>query len=163
MDGSPSSGAIEGRQAYTEAIRALLCGLPDQGVRDLWLVGGDFEAWPLDEPPVLEALSRWARPVGRMLHIVGGDFVAVQRRFPRFSAWRNDRSHAFEAWRPAPDERAVMGSWLQAGAQGVELLDVAHWRARRVTNPAALRSLAERAAALLHRCESAWPITTLGL
>jgi hypothetical protein len=154
---------IEGRSAFGAAIRDLLLALPDRAVREIWMLGEDYEGWPLDDPSVLDALSRWTRLPGRRIHMVGGDFETVQQRFPRFSEWRRHRGHLFEAWQPAQAERALMGCWLIAGSQAIELLDGQHWRARLVDDPAALRALNERAVALLHRCEPGWPITTLGL
>ncbi|WP_088279453.1 hypothetical protein [Ideonella sp. A 288] len=161
-DAAPSADQ-DGRQAFTDALRELLTNLPGQGLHEMWWVDESFEAWPLDEPAVLEALSRWSRVPGRRLHIVGSDFELTARRHPRFAAWRRDRAHVTEAWRPLPTERTDLPVRLLAGDRGVELLDRVHWHWRRVDDRATLVNLMSSTADLLHRCESAWPITTLGL
>ena len=163
MDDARTSDGIVGRQAYSDALAALLVGLPGSAVRECWLVGADFDGWPLDSAAVLQALTRWARPAGRRLTLIGTDFDRIQTRFPRFGAWRRARTHVLEAWQPEAPECADMGSWLLAGQRAVVLVDALHWRAQQLAEPVALRALAEKTSALLHRCQSAWPVTTLGL
>lgn len=163
---SAPASVVHGRQAWSDALRDLFLALPQVPTgagRDLWMVGEWFEAWPLDEPAVLDALSQWIKPAGRRLHIAGGDFEAVQRRHPRFATWRRDRGHLIDAWQPAQTERVVLGPLLLAPHQALELLEVERWSARSVRDPSALRALRDGVAALLHRCESGWPVTTLGL
>ena len=157
------TGVIDGRRAFTEALRIPLLALGDASTRELWLIDDGFEAWPLDEPAVLDAMSQWHRAAGRQVHMIGADFDAVARRHPRFANWRRSRVHGFDAWQPLEADRSELGAVLLAGDHAVELLDREHWRARIQLSPAALRALAENAASLLRRCESAWPVTTLGL
>jgi hypothetical protein len=159
----PRTAPIEGRQDFAEALRQILVGLPGQNTRELWLIDEQFSGWPLDEPTVLDALSQWARLGGRQIHMVGLDFDAVSRSHPRFTAWRRPFGHAVAAWQPAADQRVPLNAVLLTSAAGIELLERTHWRARWVTDPAALRHLAENVAELQHRCEPAWPVTTLGL
>ncbi len=156
---------IDGRQAFTDALRATLLSLAEQPplAGELWLIDQEFAAWPLDEPAVLAALTMWLRRPGTRLRLIGNDYDAVARRCPRFSQWRRHQVHVFEAWQPAPSERRVLSAVLLAGKRSIELLDAERWRARHVTEPAALRGLLEHAAVLLQCCEPAWPATTLGL
>lgn len=163
VDSALPLGVTDGRGEFTASVRQMLLELPQRAPRDLWLIDSEFDAWPLDEAAVLDALTAWRRPAGRTLHIVASDFKVVQRRFPRFSAWRLPRTHAFEAWQPLPDERVALSAVLLAESVALELLDATRWRARRVSDRAPLRTLQENLAALLHRCQSAWPATTLGL
>lgn len=156
-------GVSEGRDAFVAAVRSLLLGLPEQGPREVWMVDPEFEAWPLDDDPVLDAFTQWLRPAGRRLHIVAGDFKALALRHPRFSTWRRPWAHALDAWQPLPEEQVQLPALLLAGGSALELLDAARWRARVVSTRPALRALHENVATLLHRCESAWPVTTLGL
>ncbi len=154
---------IDGRPAFADALRQALLVLPEQAVRELRLIDEEFAGWPLDEPAVLDALTRWLRLGGRQIHMLGRDFDAVLRRHPRFALWRRPFTHAFTAWQPTVDHRQSLDAVLLTATVGIELLDRTHWRARRVTNPAALRHLAENVAELQHLCEPAWPATTLGL
>lgn len=156
-------GVSEGRDAFVATVRSLLLGLPERGPREVWMVDAEFEAWPLDDDTVLDALAVWLRPPGRRLHIVAGDFKAVQWRHPRFSAWRRPWTHVLDAWQPLPEERVQLSALLLAGDAALEMLDAARWRARMVSGRPALRVLHENVAGLLHRCQSAWPATTLGL
>lgn len=163
MDSSRPLNAIDGRQAFTDAIRALLLQLPELAPREVWMIDAAFDGWPLDEPAVLDALTAWLRLAGRQLNIVANDFSAVQQRFPRFGNWRKPRVHALQAWQPTPEDRLPLTAQLLASSAAIELLDATHWRARKVSDRADLRSLNENAGTLLRRCQSAWPVTTVGL
>ncbi len=155
--------AIEGRAELVGAWRQLLLTASESGARELVCVDADFVDWPLDEPAVIDALQRWARPHGRVFRMLASDFEPVARRCPRFAAWRRDWAHRFQARCPGADDRIELPSLLLAGAQAVEVLDRERWRARHVTAPADLRALYEQCEAIAQRCEPAWPATTLGL
>jgi hypothetical protein len=159
----PDSALIDGRQEIIGAWRQLLLGAADAGVRELRCIDPDFTDWPLDEPAVLDALLRWARPAGRMLHMVAQDFGALERKHPRFTAWRRDWSHRFEARQPVESGAGDLPTLLLADRQAVQLLDREHWRARWLLQPAERRALLEQYEAIAQRCGAAWPPTTLGL
>jgi len=163
LGGGPLGPGLEGRHAFTDALHAAMTQLPSQGARELWMIDADFEGWPLDAPAVLESLSHWLRGGGRQVRMLSLDFDAVARWHPRFASWRRDRSHAFQAWHPSPGERVDMPSWWLAGDVGLELLDREQWRGRWLGGRQVLREKVDQAEALLHRCEPAWPSTTLGL
>lgn len=160
----PDANIILGRTAWIGALREALLGLPaEAGAATITLIDADFTIWPLDEPAVLDALTRWARPTGRLLRFIGADFATTVRRLPRLAAWRRSWAHRVEAWQPAPDEAGDLGSIMLLPGRGLQLLDAAHWRGRQLRLPADLRALAEACDAKLQRCEAAWPATTLGL
>lgn len=161
--GEAGAATIEGRQACRAALRDQLLDLSAGGAAEVWLVDADYEIWPLDDAEVLAALVHWARPQGRRLRMIGRDFAAVERRLPKFSAWRRTWAHAFEARQPAAGEVLELPTLLWAGPCALEVLDTVHWRARRLGEASALRTLMEQIEALSQRCESAWPATTLGL
>jgi hypothetical protein len=163
MDPGTGSNAFDGRQAYTDALRTVLVGVGDASPRELWWVDACFTGWPLDEPEVLEALTRWLRRPARRLVVIGGDFAQLARDHPRFTRWRCDHGHVIEAWEPLVGERIELDAVLIAGPTAIELVDRMHWRGRTLSEPSAVRELTEHVASLLHRCQSAWPITTLGL
>jgi hypothetical protein len=163
VDGTPGGALIEGRTEVIGAWRQLLLGAADAGVRELRCIDPDFTEWPLDEPAVLDALLRWARPPGRMLRMVAQDFGALERKHPRFTAWRRDWSHRFEALQPVESSAGELPTLLLADRQAIELLDRERWRARRLLEPAERRALMEQCEAIAQRCEPAWPPTTLGL
>ena len=163
MAPNPDPARIDSRHAFADALRQFWLALPEQTARELWLVDAQFAGWPLDEPDVLAALARWLRQGGRQIHLLAQDFSAVEREHPRFTVWRRPFAHAIAAWQPAQDQRLALDALLLTSTGAIELLDREHWRARHVTEPAAIRNLAENVAALRHLCEPAWPVTTLGL
>lgn len=162
--GDNSSHVVEGREAWADALRQALLGAAALDARVLWCVDVDFDDWPLGEPAVVDALVQWARPPGRVLRLVGGDFGQLALRHPRLAQWRRDWSHRFEAFTPADAaEAAALPGLLLAGARGLELLDRVRCRARVLDTAAELRQLEERCEVLLERCTPAWAATTLGL
>ncbi len=158
------TAAIVGRLAVVDALRQhlLSLGLAD-APRHLLLRDDDrFGFWPLDEPTVLDTLSRWLREPGRQLTLLGRDFAAMATHHPRFARWRRDWVHRVAAWQPAEPDTALNGLLLEP-QRAVQLLDPVHWRGRRVDDPRLLRALREQCDAQLQRSEPAWPSTTLGL
>lgn len=160
-----TAGVITGRDAWVSQLRNTLLALAsaDPAPRELLLWSADFAEWPLDEAPVLDALSHWLRPSGRQLCLMGRDFEATARRHPRLARWRRDWSHRIAAWTPTTPPEAEPAGLLLSSTVVVQLLDPVHWRARLLTDAAALRAWREQCDACLQRCEAAWPATTLGL
>lgn len=158
-------GALVGREAWISGLRDALLALAsaDPPPRDLLLWSADFAEWPLDEAPVLDALSQWLRPNGRRLCLIGRDFEATARRHPRLVRWRRDWSHRIDTWTPTVPLDGEPAGLLLSSALLVQLLDPVHWRARRVADAGAVRLWREQCDASLQRCEPAWPATTLGL
>ena len=73
-------------------------------------------------------------------------------------------SHAFQAWHPSPGERVDMPSWWLAGDVGLLSCSIVSSGAEGgLGGRQVLRRKVDQAEALLHRCEPAWPSTTLGL
>lgn len=160
-----SAGALDvfGRAAAIEAWRALLRDLPAASPRQLWLVDADFDAWPLDEPEVMRALTEWVRQPGRRMTWLGAGFAALEKAQPRLATWRRTYAHAVEAFVSSGGEVVDWPCWLLAERRAVEIDDRPHWRGRVVTEPMRLRAMRESIDALLQRCEPGWPGTTLGL
>ncbi len=154
---------IDGRAQARGAWRDLLLALPEAAPRGLWVVDIDFAGWPLDEPAVMDALTRWIRLPGRRMVWIGADFDAVESRFARLVAWRRSFAHAVDAFRPVDGEPVDWPCWLLAERSAVTLFDRERWRGRTVTAQAELRAMREAADALLQRCGPAWPATVLGL
>lgn len=154
---------IDGRTAASAAWRKLLLALPELQPRRVWLVDPDFDAWPLSDVDVIDAMSAWMRTGGRRMTWIGADFEAVERRHPRLARWRRLYAHAIDAYRPAEGEQVDWPCWLIVERTALVLDDRERWRGRTVSEPARLREMGEAADALLQRCEPAWPGTTLGL
>lgn len=166
--GDPPSGResalLHGRTDCLQALRQTLLQALDDGSADVWWVDPDFVDWPLDDSDVIDALTRWARPASRSLHLIGGQFDLTAHRHPRFARWRRDWSHRFDAWAPVdPAQVADLPTLLVCARAGMEILDRIQWRARLLTQPQQVKQAREHCEILRQHCESAWPATTLGL
>jgi hypothetical protein len=161
----PAAG-VTGRVAGIALLRRVLVGLADGEPRvqgEVWLADADFDNWPLDDDEVLAGLTRWLRPTGRRLQLIGLEFDAVARKHPRFARWRRDWSHRLSAWRPVEGPLPADLRLLLAPDVAMQWLDARDARLRVVSDAVALRAMHERCADFLQRCEPAWPVTTLGL
>lgn len=161
----PARRLIDGRSEWQAAVREALLTLPDSTAREITLADVDFELWPLGEPAVVDALTRWLRQPGRKLRLLAIDYDGMVRYAPRFVAWRRSWTHAIEAMAPADLVADDMPSmlWMPAPPLAVELLDRERGRARLMQDPREVRLVADRIAAILQRSEPAWPANALGL
>ena len=123
----------------------------------------DGSPWPLDDEAVIAALTRWIRLPGRRLRLVGSRYDVIQRDQPRFSSWRQRFAHAIECWNPTEVDPGDLPSLLLFDSAVLELLDRERWQARQSSERRTLVLQRERLHALLQRCETAWPVTVLGL
>jgi hypothetical protein len=159
----PCEGGIASRAEFQAAVRGVLTHVAERGVRRMVWVSPDFEAWPVDEPPLLDALSVWARH--RTVHMVwmASDFDALRRRAPRLVTWRQHWSHALQCLAPA-DEVVELPSLLLVDDQlVVKLFDKAHWRGRISCSAPDIQAAREQFDALLQRSTETFPVTTLGI
>ena len=182
----PSAGLPQGRLACTTLLRQALLGMapmplpanprpnlpesmpitapaPWAATRQLWLADPDFTDWPLDEPAVLNALSAWLRQGGRQVQLVGLAFDTTARERPRLARWRRDWSHAIAVWTPCDGVLPPPLHGLLAAPLRLQWQDSADWRMRCTTDIAHAHRGHLQNADFLQRCESAWPVTTLGL
>lgn len=184
--GWPITGLHHGRPACIALLRRALLGLapatkpastlttalastpttapaPWAATRQLWLADPDFTDWPLDEPAVLDALSAWLRQGGRQVHMAGLQFETTARRHPRLERWRRDWSHAVNVWIPTEGGLPPLLCGLLAAPLWLQWLDAPDWRMRCTSDGAHAHTVQLQTADFLQRCESAWPVTTLGL
>jgi hypothetical protein len=134
------------------------------GARRIVWVDPDFADWPLDEPALHDALTAWLRLPGRRLVLLADDYGGVPRLQPRFVAWRRSWSHAVEAWTPADGPAGDLPTLaIDDGSVCVHVIDAQRWRGRAVIDARATRLWRDQVDALLQRCETAFPIQTLGL
>ena len=156
--------AIDSRAAFARALRVAIARAADEGVRELCWVDPDYADWSLDEPELLDALTRWARPKDRRLLMLAHDFDTIAVGHPRFVTWRRVWAHVVTA-RAAPElDRTELPS-LMLGSPDASLqrLSVAPLRARWLTDGDDWRTWREVADAVLQRSEDAFPAHTLGL
>ena len=155
--------SAESRSEFIALAREMLSALDKTTGRDITLVDVDFSVWPLDDVTIVEALTRWIQLPGRCLRLVGRRFDLLERGQPRFAAWRKPFSHAVQCMTPVDLEPSDMPAVLLLESGYVELLDRERWQARWTLDRRAWVLQRERIDALVQRCESAWPVTVLGL
>ncbi|MEW6704241.1 MAG: hypothetical protein AB1430_05275 [Pseudomonadota bacterium] len=156
------STAILGRSEVVQAWRTLLQRALAEGTRELWCSDVDFADWPLNEPALVEALVRWAKPHHR-LHLLAQHYDEMPRRHPRFVRWRRDWGHLVQAWCVEDLDASQQPCLLIAGDRSIELLDREHWRAVASEEAADAQRARERLDAILQRSAPGFAATTLGL
>jgi hypothetical protein len=155
--------SAESRSDFIALARDVLSPLDKTSGRDITLVDVDFSVWPLDDATVVESLTRWIQLPGRCLRLVGGRFDLLERGQPRFASWRKPFSHAVQCMTPVDLEPSDVPAVLLLDAGYLELLDRERWQARWTLDRRAWVLQRERIDGLMQRCESAWPVTVLGL
>ncbi|HET9823370.1 MAG TPA: hypothetical protein VFQ16_16245 [Burkholderiaceae bacterium] len=161
-DESARPGAIDGRTAFRDAVRRAFATAARERVRELQLVDVDYEAWPLDDAGVLEALGAWARLPSRRLLMVAARFDALPRLFPRFAAWRRDWSHVVEC-RATDVEPSQIPTLVLAGPASLHLADAQRWRGHWLATPREVDDWHEVVDVLVQRSEPGFAVNTLGL
>jgi hypothetical protein len=160
----PAPPPIDSQASFVAALRWGFDAAFAQPVRRIVCVDGDFAAWPLDEPVLLDALTTWLRLPQRRLVLLARSYDEVPRRSPRFTAWRRDWAHTVEAWQPPDDLAADLPTLLLADTLlSVQLLDALRWRGRTCSNAREIRPWSEQIDALLQQSSPAFSIGTLGL
>jgi hypothetical protein len=162
-DQQHTPGTITSRSDFIAAAHGLLARLDAASAREITLIDLDFSPWPLDDAAVVEALTRWIRLPGRRLRLLGARFDVVEREQPRFAGWRRPYTHAIECLTPSEPDPGDVPALLWLGTGCLELLERERWQARWTTDRSLLVLQQERIDALVQRCETAWPVTVLGL
>ena len=168
----PALGWHAGSRACTELLRqGLLALAPAQptdapswaNVQRVCLIDPDFADWPLDELPVLAALTAWLRQGGRRLQLLGVDFETTARALPRLSRWRRDWQHAIDVFQPQAGGLPPALRGLLASPYLLQWYEAPESRMRVSCDALQTRATAAEIADFLQQCEPAWPSTTLGL
>lgn len=159
----PDRGAlIDGRSAFTQAVRWSLADAYRQRQRELCFVDTDFEIWPLDDADVLSTMSAWARLPQRRLLMVGSRFDTIPRLFSRFTTWRGTFAHVVEAF-ATEVEPSQVPTLLLAGPSSLMLADRLRWRGYALGSDEAVADWREVVDVLLQRSEPGFGANTLGL
>ncbi len=112
---------------------------------------------------MLAPLAGFVRLPGRTLRLLAQDFSGLQRRNPRFVAWRRTWGHAIDARlvvdAPDPCRPAV----LVDKSRGLHILDRERWLGHALTSGAELRALNLEFDAFWQHAEAGFAPTTLGL
>lgn len=158
----PIRATIDGRSDFADAVRVAVSQAADERARAMVFVDPDFDAWPLEDPRVLSALTIWARLPQRQLLMVAGRFDALLRSSPRFTAWRRTWAHVVEC-RATDVESSQIPTLLLAGAHSLYLADRLQWRGHWLADDSEISSWREVVDVLTQRSEPDFGANTLGL
>lgn len=92
----PSHRIFTTRSDFVEALRQGLNLAAEKGCREMWWCDSDYADWPLSEPAVLDALTRWCLPHRRLV-MVAQTYDEVRHSHSRFVQWRTRFSHVLDA------------------------------------------------------------------
>jgi hypothetical protein len=160
--GAAGGMPIDGRSAFTDAVRQALAHAVDARERELCLVDPDFETWPLDDAALLASLTAWARQPLRRLLLVACNFDLVPRRCPRFAEWRGIWAHVVEA-HVTDVEPSQVPTLLLAGSCSLMLADRLRWRGHALSSDKEVADWREVVDVLMQRSQPGFAANTLGL
>lgn len=160
---APAYRLIESRHEFQEAVREAFAEIVSAGPREVWLCDEDFSDWPLNEPQVIEHLSRWAMG-HRSCTVLALHYDDIQRRHPRWVLWRQQRAHVVRCRIPDEADRSHLPCVLFApGVLTLRLVDRVLYRGSLSTDIADEARERDRLDALMQRSVDAFPASTLGL
>ena len=154
---------IASRADFVAAVRQAVDVAGQGDAREIVFVDRDFADWPLNEPALIESLSRWIDS-RRLLVVLAHSFDELARRQLRFVEWRKQWTHVVQC-RNDPDLEAEQIPTLLFVPDHVcvRVLDRIRYRGTVSNRPVDLTEARESVDALLQRSVEAFPVTTLGL
>jgi hypothetical protein len=155
---------FEGPVDFAQALRGAMAFASEHGTRRLCWCDDDFAAWPLGESEWISQLTRWARVSGRELVMVAHDYALVERRHPRFAAWRRDWSHVIRCLVPEETHSEILPTiWIDNNDQVLRVFDREHLRGRIGFDRADRQRAREDFDAISQRASPGFSVGTLGL
>lgn len=166
--GKQPAPVIDSRASFVAALRWGFDTAFAQGARRVVCADADWADWSLwNDPGLLQALAAWLRRPQRRLVLLAHRFDGLERRCPRFNAWRADWMHAIDAWEPPEDMLPELPTVLVGeggtGAVCVHLIDAQHWRGRAELEVRRARLWCDELDAVLQRSARTWAVRPLGL
>lgn len=154
---------IASRAEFHDAVRAALADAEAANAREIVMSDPTFMDWPLNDPGIVETLTRWV-DAHSAFTLIAHSFDELARSQSRFVAWRRQWSHVVRC-RSDPELAAeqIPSLLLVPGQVVLRLLDRTHFRGTASARAADLSEARETIDALLQRSEEAFPVTTLGL
>jgi hypothetical protein len=155
---------LSSRGEFAAALRWALAEADARNARNLLWIDPDFEPWPLDDPALLEALTRWLQRPQRRLTMLAEHYELVPGAHARFTGWRRHWSHALDARLRGEEETGILPTLvLDDGPVCVELIDRAHWRGRCSFDARQAQHWREQTDVLIQRSTPGFPVSHLGL
>lgn len=161
---NPTPPRMDSPAAVADALRWGFDAAIARGARHISCVSALFVAWPLDEPPLLDALTQWLRLPQRQLLLLAADYGAMGTQYPRFTEWRRNFVHAAPAWCCPPElVHSLPEALFDDDNISVQLFDAESGRGRASLEHRHRLLLAQQADVVLQRSAASWPVRTLGL
>jgi hypothetical protein len=159
----PVEGHFESRTSFVQSVRQCFAALSEQGAKEVWICDADFADWPLNEPEVIDHLTRWCRP-SRVFNVLSSDYSVLARRCPRWVEWRKRWSHVVRCRAPEESSPIPLPTLLLApGVATLRLFEHRLFRGEVSLDAFAARREREALDALLQRSSDSFPAHTLGL
>ncbi|MFM9915778.1 MAG: hypothetical protein ACKVOX_08220 [Rhizobacter sp.] len=160
---TPRSQLIQSRAEFQDALRQAFADIATAGPREIWMCDDDFADWPLNEPQVVDHLSRWAMG-HRACTVLALSYGQIQRHHPRWVHWRRERSHVVRCRIPDEADKLNLPCLLLApGTLSLRLIDRTLYRGSVSTGMADAMRDRDRLDALMQRSLDAFPASTVGL
>ncbi|OYY60919.1 MAG: hypothetical protein B7Y51_11100 [Burkholderiales bacterium 28-67-8] len=158
-----NDGLIQSRGEYQAALLQAFALIAESSASEIWMCDADFADWPLNEPQVVEQLTRWS-VAHRRCHVLALNYDSMPRRHPRWVHWRRHWAHVVTCMTPDDSSHGRLPGLLFApGVVSVRLVDRVHYRGRISTDVDDAVRLREELDALFQRSVEAFPASTLGL
>jgi hypothetical protein len=154
---------ITSRSEFHQGLRDAFAHAATIGCREIWIADDHFGDWPLNEPALIDDLTKWAM-AHRRFSVIARDFDTVARRHPRWVQWRRQWSHVVSCHANQELEAGQMPCLVLApGSLSLRLFDPIRFRGVLTDEPADALVWREAVDAVLQRSQEAFPATTLGL
>lgn len=159
----PGTTLIDGRVEFRAALQQAFADLAESNCREVWLCDRNFAEWPLSDAATLAQLAKWAY-AHRRLVVLAADFNCIERRHPRWTAWRRRWNHVVACRLvDAADADSIPCLFLAPPQIGVQLHDVESYRGIRTSGASDMVRMRSEFDAYLQRSSESFAATTLGL
>ncbi len=155
-------GRFEGLEPFRQKVRDLFALAARDGCEELILCDPDFEAWPLGERQVVEALQAWAR-AGRRMMVLASRYDLLMRRDARFVRWRQMWDHLLVCRKASVAGSAELPSLLWSPSWALQRLDLQRCTCVCTADAQKRALLSELLRERLKHSIPGFPASTLGL
>lgn len=165
-EAKPATGGrgFEGSVEFIQALKEAMAHASERSTRRLCWCDEDFANWPIGDPDWVSQLTRWAKVTGRELVMIARDWAVIERRHPRFAAWRRDWSHVIQCMEPDETRTEPLPTlWIDSDDQALRVFDREHLRGRIGFDRVDRQQAREDFDAILQRAGPGFSAGTLGL
>lgn len=162
MESGLPEGAFIGREAFRARVREGVLRAAEERWREMIFSDADFEDWPLNERPVVEALGSWIRHA-QGFTVLAQRYDKVLRLHPLFTEWRKFWSHKIEGRVCAIRDPQDLPSAVWSPVWTLQRFDTVRCGGMAGSEPERRMVLRESIDECLRRSSVGFPSSTLGL